>query len=49
MRADQAFVNDFSANIDRYDAYIKDGLAPWALQVDEVHLLVDDSLGTQHN
>lgn len=49
MRADQAFVNDFSANIDRYDAYIKDGLAPWALQVDEVHRLVDDSLGTQHN
>jgi hypothetical protein len=49
MRANQPFLNNFSANIDRYDAYIRDGLKPWSQQIDKVHRLVDDSLGTQHN
>jgi len=49
MRANQKFLNNLSANIDRYDAYIRDGLAPWSLQIDKVHRLADDSLGIQHD
>ncbi len=48
MRANQTFLNDFSVNIDRYDAYIRDGLAPWSAQFDKVHQLVDDALGISH-
>lgn len=48
MRANQAFLNDFSVNVDRYDAYIRDGLAPWSSQFDRVHQLVDDALGISH-
>ena len=49
MRVNQKFLNNFSANVDRYDAYIRDGLKPWSQQIDKVHRLVDDSQGTQHN
>ena len=49
MRANQAFLNDFSVNVDRYDAYIRDGLAPWSSQFDRVHQLVDDALGISHD
>lgn len=49
MRANPGFLNNISANIDRYDAYIRDGLAPWSLQINKVHQLVDDSLGIQHD
>jgi hypothetical protein len=49
MRANPKFLNSFSENVDRYDAYIRDGLAPWSLQIDKVHQLVDDALGMQHN
>ena len=49
MRANQNFQNDFTANADRYDAYIRDGLAPWSVHLDEVHQLVDISLGIQHD
>ena len=48
MQADQRFLNDFSENIDRYDAYIRDALAPWSEQVDRVHVLVDRTLELQH-
>lgn len=48
MRADQKFLNQFSANADGYDAYIRDGLAPWSAQFDKVHQLVDDALGMTH-
>ena len=48
MRANQNFQNDFTANADRYDAYIRDGLAPWSVHLDKVHQLVDISLGIQH-
>ena len=48
MRANRAFLNDFSQNSDRYDAYVKDGLAPWSAQMDKLHRLVDDALGIVH-
>jgi hypothetical protein len=48
MRANQAFLNQWSANADGYDAYIRDGLAPWAAQFEHVHRLVDDALGITH-
>lgn len=48
MRANQLFLNQFSANLDGYDAYVRDGLAPWSLKFDEVHLLVDQAIGFSH-
>ncbi len=48
MRANQSFLNQFSVNADGYDAYIRDGLAPWSAQFDRVHQLVDDALGLDH-
>ena len=48
MRANRAFLNDFSQNSDRYDAYVKDGLAPWSAQMDKIHRLVDEALGFTH-
>jgi hypothetical protein len=48
MRANQAFLNQFSANADGYDAYIRDGLQPWSSQFDRVHQLVDEALGIGH-
>jgi len=48
MHTNQKFKNNFSANADRYDAYIRDGLAPWSMHLDKVHQLVDISLGIQH-
>lgn len=48
MRANQAFLNDFSVSVDRYDAYVRDGLAPWSAQFDKVHQLVDDALDIGH-
>ncbi len=37
-----------SVNSDRYDAYVRDGLAPWVEQFDRVHQLVDQALDTRH-
>lgn len=48
MRANQAFMNQFSANLDGYDAYVRDGLGPWSSQFDRVHRLVDQALGISH-
>ncbi len=48
MLTNQKFKNDFAANADRYDAYIRDGLAPWSMHFDKVHQLVDISLEIQH-
>lgn len=48
MRANRTFLNKFSINADGYDAYIRDGLAPWSAQFDSVHQLVDDALGLDH-
>jgi len=48
MRANQPFLNQFSANADGYDAYIRDGVKPWSLQFDKVHDLVDNALNIDH-
>lgn len=48
MKASQSFKNDLSASIDGYDAYLRDGLRPWAEQFQRVHGLVDAKLGITH-
>ena len=48
MHANPTFLNEVSVNIDRYDAYIRDGLAPWSAQFDRVHQLVDGALSIDH-
>lgn len=48
MRESQHFLNQFSANADGYDAYIRDGVRPWSLQFDRVHALVDSILSIDH-
>jgi len=49
MRDDPAFLNDLSTNADVYDAYVRDGLSPWAEQMRLVHQLIDENLGTRHD
>lgn len=49
MRANQPFLNQFSANADGYDAYIRDGVKPWSQQFERVHELVDTALGINHS
>ena len=48
MRENQKFLNDLSGTSDRYDAFVRDGLAPWSAQFDEVHERVDVALGLSH-
>jgi hypothetical protein len=48
MRSSRVFLNQWSANADAYDAYVRDGLKPWSDQFDAVHQLVDRLLGTGH-
>ena len=48
MRESQAFKNDFSENVDRYDSYVRDGLGPWNDRLDAVHAGLDDALGIKH-
>jgi hypothetical protein len=49
MRRNPTFLNDLSNNADAYDAYVRDGLAPWASQMREVHELIDRNLGIRHD
>jgi hypothetical protein len=49
MRRDPNFVNDLSTNADVYDAYVRDGLSPWAEQMRLAHQLIDKSLGFRHD
>ena len=49
MRQNSTFLNDLSNNADAYDAYVRDGLAPWAMQMKLVHDLIDRNLGIQHD
>ena len=49
MRKDPSFLNDFSTNADVYDAYVRDGLSPWAEQLRLVHQLIDKNLGVRHD
>ncbi len=48
MRQNQAFLNDFTENVDAYDAYVRDGLKPWSVQFDKLHILVDAALIIEH-
>jgi hypothetical protein len=48
MRASQAFLNQWSANADGYDGYVRDGLKPWSDQLDRVHAIVDGMLKVAH-
>jgi len=48
MQDNQAFLNAWGANIDGYDAYVRDGLRPWSEQFDKVHAIVDGVLGMEH-
>jgi len=45
MRDDRAFLNILSLNADRYDAYVRFYLVPWAAQFETVRKLVDGALG----
>ena len=49
MRHDLNFLNDFSTNADVYDAYVRDGLSPWAEQMRLAHQLIDKNLGVRHD
>jgi hypothetical protein len=48
MRANRAFLNDLALNVDTYDVYVRDGLAPWFEQFDTAHRRIDDVLKAQH-
>jgi hypothetical protein len=49
MRINRHFLNQFSANADGFDAYIRDGVKPWNLQFERVHDLVDSALAIDHD
>jgi len=48
MRQDPSFLNDLSTNADVYDAYVRDGLSPWAEQMKLAHQLIDKNLSVRH-
>ena len=45
----RALVNDITANVDSYDAFMRDGFVPWVAQMRSVHDRVDELLGVSHN
>jgi hypothetical protein len=48
MRSNQHFLNQFSANADGYDAYVRDGVRPWSQQFERVHARIDAILSINH-
>lgn len=48
MREDQRFLNQLAMNSDGYDAFVRDGLAPWSAQFQKVHAMLDGALGIDH-
>lgn len=48
MRANPEFLNKFSYNMEEYDTYIIDGLRPWWRAFMQVHNIVDQELGLDH-
>ena len=48
VRNNQEFLNKWAVNADGYDAYVRDGLAPWVDQFERVHRLVDEALEIEH-
>jgi len=49
MRNNGHFLTQFSANIDGYDAFLRDGVEPWSSQMQSVHEIVDEALGIEHD
>ena len=49
MRNDRAFLTVLSGNAQRYDAYVRVYLEPWAAQFETVRRLVDGALGVDHS
>lgn len=49
MRRNRAFLNDLSNNADAYDAYVRDGLSPWAEKMKLAHSLIDRNLNIRHD
>lgn len=47
-RKNQAFLNDFSGNVEMCDGFSRDGLAPWSAQLDKAHALLDAKLNIRH-
>ena len=47
--ANRAVLNDITFNADAFDAYMRDGFAPWVEQKQRVHDRVDVLLGISHN
>lgn len=49
MRDDRAFLTVLSGNAQRYDAYVRVHLEPWAAQFEAVRRRVDGALGVDHS
>jgi hypothetical protein len=49
MRTNQRFLNMVALNGDAYDAFVRDGVAPWSAQFTRVHELLDEALGIEHD
>jgi hypothetical protein len=48
MRVNREFLNQWSANADGYDGYVRDGLQPWSDQLGKVHAILDGMLQVEH-
>lgn len=48
MRQNQKFLNDLASARGRNDAFLRDAMAPWSRQFDDVHSRVDRVLGVTH-
>jgi hypothetical protein len=49
IRANQALLNAIAFNADAFDAFMRSGLAPWAVQFKTVHQRLDELLDIDHN
>ena len=47
--ANSALLNDITLNADAYDAFMRDGFAPWVEQMQQVQDRVAEMLGISHN
>ena len=47
--SNRGLINDITANVDGYDAFMRDGFVPWVAQMRRVHDRVDVLLGVSHD
>lgn len=47
MRANQSFLNDFAAGVDRYDAFVMLGIIGITDQLEELRAAIDAELGVE--